>query len=177
MIALPSSQPSFRGGWLFLFQLAGKENMGHAANINIKDVVSLVLDQLACIAYKVQLRLFVFHVCSFLRQFSKTFFDRLAATVNSRCVTERIFRLLLANVFQAPEPSFRGKNPHDVAARRVDAQHQFRQVVLQYAGIGIASPAEMPLPRITNQFPVFLQSPGKCFIDSAFAFPRKNSRG
>jgi cbb3-type cytochrome oxidase subunit 3 len=71
MIALPSSQPSFRGVWLFLFQLAGKENVGHAANINIKDVVSLVLDQLAGIAYKVQLRLFIFHGCAFLRQFSK----------------------------------------------------------------------------------------------------------
>jgi hypothetical protein len=80
MIALPSSQPSFCGVWLFLFQLAGKENVGHAANINIKDVVSLVLDQLAGIAYKVQLRLFVFHGCAFLRQFSKNvLFDRLAA--------------------------------------------------------------------------------------------------
>jgi hypothetical protein len=152
--------------------------VGHAANINIKDVVSLVLDQLACIAYKVQLRLFVFHGCPFLRQFlEKRSFARLAATVNSRCVTERIFRLLLVNVSQAPEPSFRGKDPHDVAAGRVDTQHQFRQVVLQYARIGKTSPAEMPLPRITNQFPVFLQSPGKCFIDSAFAFPLKNSRG
>ena len=71
MIALPSSQPSFRGVWLFLFQIAGKGNVGHAADINIKDVVSLVLDQLAGIAYKVQLRLFVFHGCAFLRQFSK----------------------------------------------------------------------------------------------------------
>lgn len=53
MIALPSSQPSFHGVWLFFFQLAGKENVGHAANINIKDVVALVLDQLAGIAYKV----------------------------------------------------------------------------------------------------------------------------
>ena len=63
--------PPFCGGWLLLFQLAGKENVGHAANINIKDVVSLVLDQFAGIAYKMQLGLFVFHTRTFLRQFSK----------------------------------------------------------------------------------------------------------
>jgi hypothetical protein len=56
-----AAEPSFCGGCLFLFQFAVKENVGMAANINIKDVMPLVLDQLACIAYEMQLRLFVFH--------------------------------------------------------------------------------------------------------------------
>lgn len=47
------------------------ENVCHAANINIKDVVSLVLDQLAGIAYKMQLGFLILHGCTFLRHFSE----------------------------------------------------------------------------------------------------------
>jgi hypothetical protein len=60
----------------------------------------------------------------------KTFFDRSAVTVNSRCGTERIFRLFLMGAFEASKPSFRGKNPHYMAAARVPAQHQLCQVLL-----------------------------------------------
>ena len=61
-----------------------------AGNINVNDVAALALYQFACIAYQMQLRFLILHGCTFLRQFSKTFFDRLAATVNSRCGTTSI---------------------------------------------------------------------------------------
>jgi len=101
-----------------------------AGNIDVNDVVSLGLDQLACIAYQMKLRFLILHGYTFLRQFSKTFFDRLAATVNLRCGTKSILRLFLRNAIQAPEPSFRGKNPRRGAAGQVPAQHRLRQVFL-----------------------------------------------
>jgi hypothetical protein len=148
-----------------------------AGNIDINDVVSLGLDQLACISYQMQLRFLILHVCTFLRQFSKAFFDRLAATVNSRCGTESIFRLFLMSAVQAPEPSLRGKNPHRGAAARVSAQHQLRQVFLQHARLGETSLAELPPARFIHQFPVILQDPRERFINKTFAFARENSRG
>jgi hypothetical protein len=77
-----------------------------------------------------QLRFLILHGCTFLRQFSKTFFDRLAATVNSGCGTTGILRLLPMGAVEGPEPSFRGKNSHNVAAGHVQAQHQLCQVLL-----------------------------------------------
>jgi len=66
-------------GWLFLFQLAEKANLGMARNINVNDVASFDLDQFAGIAYKMQLRFLILHDLCLSPPILESCFDRLAA--------------------------------------------------------------------------------------------------
>jgi hypothetical protein len=77
-------------GWLFLFQLAEKANLGMPRNINVNDVASFDLDQFAGIADEMQLRFLILHGCPFLRQFSKSVLSTVWRYGNSRCDRENI---------------------------------------------------------------------------------------